>query len=181
MSNGERIAQVAHDKWATVSDSLRSLLINEQMRDALKIFWQKISEILFFSIFYTGFFILKNERFAHYLIFGEWCMQIAQFTHQKWAMWANHSGRSPKMSDHDRFTQVAHQKWANERITCFFEWIAHSLYFLQKTSNSIRKPMSEFPALIICSKKFVYKFIILLVRLWIKKLIFLNFCRQICV
>ena len=99
MSNGERIAQVAHDKWATVSNSLRSLLINEQMSHALKIFWQKISEILFFSMFYTGFFILKNERFAHYLIFGEWCMQIAQFTHQKWAMWANHSGRSQKMSD----------------------------------------------------------------------------------
>ena len=27
-------------------------------------------------------------------------------------MWVNHSGRSPKMSDHEQFAQVAHQKWA---------------------------------------------------------------------
>ena len=45
-------------------------------------------------------------------------------------LWANRSGRSLKMSDHERFTQVAHQKWAtmskslrsltkNEQITHF--------------------------------------------------------------
>ena len=27
-------------------------------------------------------------------------------------MWANRSGRSPKMSDHERFAQVAQRKWA---------------------------------------------------------------------
>ena len=37
MSNRERIAaQVAHEKWATMSDSLRSLMINEKMSDLLK-------------------------------------------------------------------------------------------------------------------------------------------------
>ena len=36
------------------------------------------------------------------------------------------------MSEHERFPQVA-----------------HSFIFLQKTSNSVRKPMSEFPALIV--------------------------------
>ena len=35
------------------------------------------------------------------------------------------------MSDPERIAQVAHQKWANE----------------QKTSDSLRKPMSEFPTL----------------------------------
>ena len=69
--------------------------------------------------------------------------------HQKWATmsdslrllsgnewsWANRSGRSPKMS-----------KWVNRS---FFERIAHSLIFGQKTSNSLGKPMSEFPALIL--------------------------------
>ena len=36
------------------------------------------------------------------------------------------SGRSPKRSNHERFAQVAHQKWANEWIARFLEWIAHS-------------------------------------------------------
>ena len=93
----------------------------------------------------------KNER----------CEQIAHVTHQKWAMWANPSSRSPKMSDHERF---AHQKWAtmsgllrsltkNERIARFCERIAHLLIFSQKTSDSVRKPMSEFPALPYCYKR----------------------------
>ena len=29
------------------------------------------------------------------------------------------SGRSPKMRNHERFAQVAHQNWANEQIACF--------------------------------------------------------------
>ena len=64
--------------------------------------------------------------------FGEQCEWIAQVAHKKWAMWANHSGRSPKMSHNEWFAQVAHQKWTNEQIACFFERIAHSLIFLQK-------------------------------------------------
>ena len=61
---------------------------------------------------------------------------------KKWAIhfwWAK--------SNHEQIAQVAHQKWANEGIGRFFERIAHSLIFSQKTSNSLRKPMSEFPAL----------------------------------
>ena len=49
----------------------------------------------------------------------------------------------------ERIAQVAHQKWANEQIARFFELIAHSLIFSQKTSDSLRKPMSEFPALLV--------------------------------
>ena len=50
------------------------------------------------------------------------------------------SHRSEEMSDTEQIAQVAHKKWVNE-------WIAHSLIFGQKTSNSLGKPMSEFPAL----------------------------------
>ena len=57
MSDCEQIDQVAHDKWATVSDSLRSLMINEQMSDLLKKIWLKKSKILFFGMFYMDFFI----------------------------------------------------------------------------------------------------------------------------
>ena len=52
-----------------------------------------------------------------------------------------------------QIAQVAHQKWANEQIAHFFEQIAHSLIFLQKTSDLLRKPMSEFPALLNNEKK----------------------------
>ena len=33
MSDCEQFAQIAQEKWATVSDSLRSLMINEQMSE----------------------------------------------------------------------------------------------------------------------------------------------------
>ena len=82
------------------------------------------------------YFSLKNEWFAHSLFFGERCE-------------ANRSGRSPKMSDVSEIAQVAHQKWAHEWIACFFEQIAHSFIFGQKTSDSLGKPMSEFPALLL--------------------------------
>ena len=36
MSDREQITQVPQDKWATISDSLRSLRENEQMSDLLK-------------------------------------------------------------------------------------------------------------------------------------------------
>ena len=38
LSDCERLAQIAQDKWATVSDSLRSLRGNEQMSDLLQKF-----------------------------------------------------------------------------------------------------------------------------------------------
>ena len=78
--------------------------------------------------------LTKNER----------CEQIAQVDHQKWATssdslkgnerwWGNCSGRSPKKSE-----------GVNRS---FFEWIAHLLIFGQQKSDSLGKPMSEFPAL----------------------------------
>ena len=55
------------------------------------------------------------------------------------------------MSDCEQIAQVAHQneRIAHffERIALFFERIAYSLTFWQKMSNSLRKQMSEFPAL----------------------------------
>ena len=85
--------------------------------------------------------ISQSLIFAHFLFFDEQCEWIAHSAHIKWAMWANRSGCSPKRNDHERFAQIAHQKWANE-------WIAHSLIFGQNTSDSLGNQMSEFPALI---------------------------------
>ena len=47
-SNREWIAQDAHDKWVTMSDSLRSLMQNEQMSTSLKVFQQKYSFLVCF-------------------------------------------------------------------------------------------------------------------------------------
>ena len=100
--------------------------------------------------------------FAHSLIRSNRSNQISecklftQIAQDKWAtvsesFWLltkNCSGRSPKMSDHEGIAHVAHQKWANEWIACFFEKIAHSLIFSQKTSDSLKNQLSVFPALL---------------------------------
>ena len=63
------------------------------------------------------------------------------------------------MSDHEQFAQVAQMKWAimieslrsltkNERMSESLVFLSESLIFGQKTSDSLVKPMSEFPALI---------------------------------
>ena len=48
MSDYERFAQVAHQKWATMSESLKSLTKNERMRESL-IFLSKLLIRLFFG------------------------------------------------------------------------------------------------------------------------------------
>ena len=68
-------------------------------------------------------------------------------------MWANPSGRSPKMSNSLRSLTK------NERMSeslVFFEQIAHSLIFFKKMSDSLRKPMSQFPALVILKLIFTF-------------------------
>ena len=50
--------------------------------------------------------------FPHFLFIGERCEWIAHFAQIKQEMWANRSFRSPKMSNHELFPQVAQRKWA---------------------------------------------------------------------
>ena len=102
-------------------------------------------------MFYIRFFYWKNEQIAHFLFFGERCEWIAQVAHQKWAMWANPSGRSPKMRNHEWLAQVAQRKWAimseSLRSLTKNERMSESLIFGQKNCDSLGKPMCEFPAL----------------------------------
>ena len=177
MSDCERFAQIAQDKWVTVSESLRSLRGNERMSNLLKKIWLRKSKILFFVCFIYD--LKKNYWkiselliFAHFLFFGEQYEWFAhdcsfplsdvseslrlltknerceQITQVAHQKWAIHSHRSEEMSDRERIAQVTHQKWANEWIAHFFERIAHSLIFGLKTSDLLGKPMSEFPALV---------------------------------
>ena len=54
MSNRERFAQIAHQKWVTMSKSLRSLTKNEQMIESLGFVLQITHLLIFFA---------KNEIF----------------------------------------------------------------------------------------------------------------------
>ena len=120
-SDRERISKVAQDKWANKRiirffwANYSFALLLTKTSDSLKLFLTKIKFLKrFLSIF-------LNKQFAHSL-----------FLMREWAMWANRSGRSPKMSDHVGFSQVSHQRWANERIACFLSKSIICSFFRKK-------------------------------------------------
>ena len=78
---------------------------------------------------------------------NEQCERFTQVAYHWATMSDSLKSLAEEMSHHEQIAQVAHQKWANEWITRFFDWIAHPLIFGQKTSDSLRKLMREFPAL----------------------------------
>ena len=85
------------------------------------------------------------------------CERIARGAHQKWAMWANCLGRSPKK-----------REWAN-RSFFLSKSLIYSLFanFCKKTSNLLSKQMSEFPSLLslsVCSF-FRYRLIVLVIMI----------------
>ena len=125
MSDRERIAQAAQDKWAILSYWLRSLRGNERMSNSLKKFWQKKSKILFFNFLVRiiyNFFIekiseslisLKLNRSGHSPKMSDVSDLLRSLTKNErpWAIRSHQSsGRSLKMSDPEWIAQVAHQK-----------------------------------------------------------------------
>ena len=120
MSNCERFAQIAQDKWATVSDSLRSLMINEQIAR----FFEQITHLLFHSQ-------KTSNLLIHSFLMSDASKSLRLLTKNERSEW---------------FAQVAHQKWANDWITCFFEQIAHSLiirYSLKQTNKQYVQKTDE--------------------------------------
>ena len=165
--NHEQIAQVAHGNRVTVSGLLMSLMKKERMSKSLvflneslirsfahknKWFPKKIWIKSYFTFLKFFFKLKKIEGFAHSLLFKERYERIAQFAPNERATvseslrllskneqpWVIRSGGSPKMSDCERIAQVAHQKWANERI-------AHSLIFSQKKELLAEKTNEQIP------------------------------------
>ena len=98
LKSNEQLWVICSDRSSQMSDSLSSLIINEQMGNLLKTIWLKKSKINFLRMFYIGFFCFK--------------------------------------------------KWANEWIARFLQLIAHLLIFCIKQAIRLRKPMSEFLALL---------------------------------
>ena len=66
------------------------------------------------------------KRFFSFPLF--WWAQVA---HQKWAMWANRSGRSPKMSDSLTSLRGNERSWANRssRSPKMCEWVNRSIFW----------------------------------------------------
>ena len=146
MRDCERFAHIAQDQWATVRKLLRSLMTNEwrwairlsrewanpsffkqithfsfahKKRAICKKIWQKS----YFLVCFCSFFVSLKKTIRSFPFFDERCEQIAQVAHQKWANCSFF---------------LANRSFAN-----------YSLIFLQKKSNSLRKPMNEYPTLTI--------------------------------
>ena len=102
MSDREQIAQVPQDKWANVSNSLKSLRGNEQMSVSLKKIWPKKSNFLFFTVvcfLYNFFFILKmSESLISSLLVSDVSELLRSLTKNEQA-WAIPSGRSEERND----------------------------------------------------------------------------------
>ena len=122
MGDCDRIAQIAHDKWATVSNLLRWLMINEQMSDSLKKLWLKKSKILFFSMFYICLLFKKiSDSLIPTFLVSESSGRSPKKSDVSESLrlliknegpWVIRSGGSPKMSE-----------WVNRLF--FIEQIAH--------------------------------------------------------
>ena len=119
ISECERFAQVAQDKWATVSESLRSLMTNEgvwairsgcsgPMSESLVF----LSKSLMFSFAHKKWTIRskKFEKIVFWYVFT-FFGSFFKNAHSFWAKWANRSSRSGQMSDRERFAQVAQKEW----------------------------------------------------------------------
>ena len=77
MSNCEWIAQIAHDKWANVSNLLRPLRTNEQMSESLGF----LTNCSFFSFAYKKW-VIRSKKFGKnlflvffYSFFGSFCLK----------------------------------------------------------------------------------------------------------
>ena len=97
--------------------------------------------------------------FKYVLHFKKVFFLSKRFAHSISAKWANCSGRSGEMSNREWCAQVAQKEWVivskslrsltkNERIAHFLRELLIRSLFWQKTSNSLRNSMSEFPNLI---------------------------------
>ena len=82
LKTNERFAQVAHDKWATLSDSLRSLKTNERT-------WANRS----------GRSRQMSDSLLRLLMINDQMSDLLRSLRGKERSGANRSGRSPKMSE----------------------------------------------------------------------------------
>ena len=128
-------------------------------------------------MYYIQVFYLKNERLAHSLLVSDVSKPLRSLTKmsdmsellrpltKNERPWAIPSGLSPKMSNREWFTQVAHQKWATmskslrsltkskrmrESLVFYSKWAIRSFFRKPMKSNEwIPNPDSD-KAVILC-------------------------------
>ena len=100
-SDLEGIAQVAHDKWATVSSFLSLLTKNEQMSDELNKFWLKSQKSYFLVCFtYVFLFKKKSDSLIPFFLMSN-VSESLRWLISKEQPWGNCSGRSWQMIDRE--------------------------------------------------------------------------------
>ena len=168
MSNCEQCAQVAQDKWATVSESLRLLMKNERFAQVTQDKWANERSTLFFEqIAHFSLLLTKNEQctqknskksyflYVFYSFFGSFLKKqtICSFLLNKVSEsrrslraneqpWGIRSGWPEGMSDCEQIAQVTHQKWAKEQIApliCSLFW-QENKQFAAKFDERIPNP-----------------------------------------
>ena len=159
MSDCERFAQIAQDKWVTVSKSLRSLMSKERpWENRTKNEWfayKNLTNIVFFGRFIVRFFY---RAICSFPFFNERCEQMAQVAHQKWMMWATCSETMSKwlrsLTKNERMSEslmVAHKKWATW-ASCSFFWVNRSFaHFFAKNKRFAQKTDEQIPNPAYCS------------------------------
>ena len=136
MSDCDRIAQVAHEKWANVSDLLRSLRTNERQIARFCSKWfilsfahKIIRKKLYFCTLFTVFYKFKKKT-KNLLIPSEQSERIAQVAQDKWAT----------MSDSLRSLRRNERSWANRSGRSLFSFLAINKRFAPKFDEQIPNP-----------------------------------------
>ena len=150
MSKCEQFAQLAQDKWATVSKLLRSLMANERIWAICSGHSGQMSEWTNHSFFLANLSfslsVTKNEQLIFYffckvvhfsevfskakdsLIPSEWESESLKSLRTNERPCSICSGCSEGISDCEQITQVAHKKLATEQIAHFLSGKAQTLF-----------------------------------------------------
>ena len=124
-------------KWANCLFFWSKLLIRSFAHKNEWFAQKNLTKIIFFGTFFVS--LKKTERFAHSLFFNEQCERIAQVAHQNWA------------TIRDSLRLLTKNEWKSESLI----FLSNLLIFSQKTSDSLRKPLSKIPTL--CFSKYATK------------------------
>ena len=128
----ERIAQAATQKWATMSDLLRSHRGNERSWANHSGHSSKMSDIEWFALFLWAMWVNHSGRSPKMSDVSESLRSLTKNERS----WANCSGCSSKMS----------------KLQIFLSKLLIRTFLGQKKSDSLGNPMSEFPALVLSIK-----------------------------
>ena len=99
-----------------------------EQRERFALFQEQITGLGIRSFAHCSFAHLLILLKSNELLYSVYCERFAQIAQDKWVTvreslrslktneqpWANGSGRSWQMSNHEQFAQVPHDKWTNE-------------------------------------------------------------------